>query len=137
MIPNILKSVLPNENILKVFGDDYPTYDETCVRDYVHVTDLAQAYLLGLENMEKGKGFSSFNLGNGNGFSVLEVIESCERAENVEVTYKIDGRREGDPPSLVADSNKAKESLVWKPKFGSLDSIISSALKCHREERGG
>lgn len=131
LIPNVLKAALSNESNLKVFGDDYPTPDGTCVRDYVHVTDLAQAHLLGLEYMQNKKGFSAFNLGNGDGFSVLEVIRSCEGATNIPVKYQIDGRRVGDPASLVADSRKAKELLGWDVKFGYLDKIVFTALDWH------
>jgi UDP-glucose 4-epimerase len=132
LIPNVLKAALSNESNLKVFGDDYPTPDGTCVRDYVHVTDLAQAHLLGLEYMQDNKGFSAFNLGNGGGFSVLEVIKSCEVATDLAVKYQIDGRREGDPASLVANSRKAKELLGWDGQFGYLDNIVSTAFNWHK-----
>ena len=132
LIPNVLKAALSNESSLKVFGDDYPTPDGTCVRDYVHVTDLAQAHLLGLEYMQNNKGFSAFNLGNGDGFSVLEVIRSCEGATNLPINYQIDDRREGDPALLVADSRKAKELLGWDVKFGYLDKIVFTALDWHK-----
>ena len=132
LIPNILKAALSDESHLKVFGDDYPTPDGTCVRDYVHVTDLAQAHLLGLKYMKKNKGFSAFNLGNGDGFSVLEVIKSCEDATGLPIFYEIDDRREGDPASLVADSRKAKELLGWDGDFGCLGKIVSSALEWHK-----
>ena len=138
LIPNILKTALSNETNLKVFGDDYPTPDGTCVRDYVHVTDLAQAHLLGLEYMQNNKGFSAFNLGNGDGFSVLEVIKSCEEIADTKISFHIDGRRDGDPASLVAESRKAKELLGWDGQFGCLDKIVSTALewhKTHKDER--
>jgi UDP-glucose 4-epimerase len=131
LIPNVLKAAILNESNLKVFGDDYPTPDGTCVRDYVHVTDLAQAHLLGLEYMQNKKGFSAFNLGNGDGFSVLEVIKGCEKIADTKISFQIDGRREGDPASLVADSRKVKELLGWVSQFGYLDKIVSSALKWH------
>jgi len=131
LIPNVLKAALTNKTNLKVFGDDYPTPDGTCVRDYVHVTDLAQAHMLGLEYMEKNKGFAAFNLGNGNGFSVLDVIKSSEHITGSSVFYDIDERREGDPASLIADSFKARKLLGWNIQFGSIDTIVSSALKWH------
>jgi UDP-glucose 4-epimerase len=131
LIPNVLKAAILNESNLKVFGDDYPPPDGTCVRDYVHVTDLAQAHLLGLEYMQNKKGFSAFNLGNGDGFSVLEVIKGCEKIADTKISFQIDGRREGDPASLVADSRKVKELLGWVSQFGYLDKIVSSALKWH------
>ena len=135
LIPNVLKAALSNESNLKVFGDDYPTPDGTCVRDYVHVLDLAQAHLLGLENMQNNKGFSAFNLGNGDGFSVLEVIKSCEDATNLPISYEVDDRREGDPARLVADSRKAKEVLCWDGQFGHLDKIVSTALEWHKTHK--
>jgi len=132
LIPNVLKAALSNESNLKVFGDDYPTPDGTCVRDYVHVTDLAQAHLLGLEHMQNNKGFSAFNLGNGDGFSVLEVIGSCERAVKKTIPYDLDMRRAGDPPVLVADSSAAICELTWEPKFTDLNVIIQSAWEWHK-----
>jgi len=131
LIPNILKSTQSGGNELKVFGDDYGTHDGTCVRDYVHVTDLAQAHLLGLVYMKEDKGFSAFNLGNGNGFSVLEVIKSCERVLGNPIRYKMDLKRLGDPAVLVADSLKATHNLGWKPEFSELDEIIKSAWHWH------
>jgi UDP-glucose 4-epimerase len=135
LIPNVLKAALSNESNLKVFGDDYPTPDGTCVRDYVHVTDLAQAHLLGLEYMQNNKGFSAFNLGNGDGFSVLEVIKGCEKIADTKIQFQIDGRREGDPASLVADSRKVKELLGWDGQFGCLDKIVSTALEWHKTHK--
>ena len=136
LIPNVLKSAIAGGNSLKVFGNDYDTHDGTCVRDYVHVTDLAQAHLLGLERMRSGsKGFSAYNLGNGNGFSVLDVIESCERVVSNTISYQIDGRRAGDPAALVADSDKALSVLGWKPEFVKLDSIVGSAWKWHMNSK--
>ena len=131
LLPNILKAALSRNNSLRVFGDDYPTPDGTCVRDYVHVTDLAQAHLLGLKYIQKNKGFSAFNLGNGNGFSVLEMIKSCEDATNLSIPYQIDSRRAGDPEVLIANSSKARELLGWNLQFSKLDTIISTSLKWH------
>jgi len=132
LIPNVLKSAITGGNSLKVFGNDYETHDGTCVRDYVHVTDLAQAHLLGLKSMRgQGKGFSAYNLGNGNGFSVLDVIDGCERVVGNTISYQIDGRRAGDPAILVADSNKAVIGLGWKPEFDRLGSIVGSAWQWH------
>lgn len=133
LIPNVLKAAIAGGNSLKVFGNDYPTHDGTCVRDYVHVTDLAQAHLLGLESMRADAGgFSAYNLGNGNGFSVLDVIGSCERVVNNSISYQIDGRRAGDPAVLVADSGKALSALGWTPEFDQLDSIVGSAWQWHK-----
>jgi UDP-glucose 4-epimerase len=132
LIPNILKSTFTGGNILKVFGNDYETHDGTCVRDYVHVTDLAEAHFLGLEYMKDNSGFSAFNLGNASGFSVLDVIGSCERVVKKTIPYDLGMRRVGDPPMLVADSSAAINELGWEPKFGELDALISSAWGWHK-----
>lgn len=133
LIPNILKSGLTSGNTLKVFGNDYDTHDGTCVRDYVHVTDLAQAHLLGLERMNLFKGFSAYNLGNGAGFSVLDVIKSCERIIDSPITYELCARRPGDPATLVADSSAALKELNWNPEYRSINSIVSSACLWHQK----
>ena len=134
LIPNVLKAALSNESNLKVFGDDYPTPDGTCVRDYVHVTDLAQAHLLGLEYMQDNKGFSAFNLGNGDGFSVLEVINSCENIADTKIPFQIDERRDGDPAVLVSENKLAVEALNWKPEYHDISNIIKSAWSWHSIE---
>ena len=131
LIPNILMSALSKTNTLKVFGDDYPTHDGTCIRDYIHVTDLAQAHLLGLNYMNKVKGFSAFNLGNGSGFSVLEIIKKFQIIGDINVEYKVDLRREGDPAVLVADNELAKSLLKWDPKYEDINEIIKSAWLWH------
>jgi len=131
LIPNILKSVISQDQKLKVFGNDYNTHDGTCVRDYIHVKDLAKAHLLGMNYMKSHSGFSTFNLGNGNGFSVLDVINSSQKVTGIPISYQIDKHRPGDPPTLVADSEKAKNTLGWRPDFASLDSIIDSAWTWH------
>tara|TARA_B100000900_G_scaffold354533_1_gene323308 strand:- start:17868 stop:18839 length:972 start_codon:yes stop_codon:yes gene_type:complete len=135
LIPNVLKTAISKESSLKVFGDDYPTSDGTCIRDYVHVTDLAQAHLLGLDYMKNNKGFSAFNLGNGDGFSVLEVINSCQRVTDTKIPFQIDGRREGDPALLVAENAYAKNLLGWNPEYDQIDSIIDSAWHWHGKGR--
>ena len=132
LIPNILKSVLPDGNKLKVFGTDYDTYDGTCVRDYVHVTDLAQAHLLALEHMNNNSGFSAYNLGNGKGFSVADVIKACEKVTGTCIQFAIEGRRTGDPAVLVADSQLAFNQLGWRPQYDSLDAIVRSAWRWHQ-----
>lgn len=136
LIPNILKSTIPGGSVLKVFGNDYETHDGTCVRDYVHVTDLAEAHFLALEYMKDNSGFSAFNLGNGSGFSVLDVIRSCERAVKKMIPFDPAMRRVGDPPVLVADSSAAICKISWEPKFDSLDAITQSAWRWH-EHSGG
>ena len=132
LIPNVLKAALSNESSLKVFGDDYPTPDGTCMRDYVHVTDLAQAHLLGLEYMQDKKGFSAFNLGNGDGFSVLEVIKGCEKIADTKISFQLDGRREGDPAVLVSENKFAFHELGWCPRYNDISDILKSAFFWHR-----
>ncbi len=133
LIPNVLKAALSSESNLKIFGNDYPTHDGTCVRDYVHVIDLAQAHLLGFKYMLNNNGFSAFNLGNGDGFSVLEVIHGCEDVAQNEILYKFDERREGDPAVLVAENADAKSLLGWNPTYNKIHEIIDSAWHWHNK----
>ena len=133
LIPNILKSITSTDAVLKIFGDDYPSEDGTCVRDYVHVTDLAQAHLLSLNLMKsRKKGFSEFNLGNGNGFSVMSVLNACVDVVGREIPFSVGARRSGDPAFLIADSEKAIKGLKWSPEYSSLKSIIASAWVWHK-----
>lgn len=134
LIPNILKSIKNNET-LNIFGNDYDTNDGTCIRDYIHVTDLADAHLKSLEYMQKNKGFSDFNLGNESGFSILEILASCQKITNKKIEYKFSARRQGDPAVLVSDSSKAKNYLSWRPKFLEIDAIISTAWRWHCDEK--
>ena len=133
LIPSILNSVLFGKGDFKIFGNDYPTFDGTCIRDYIHVTDLAKAHLLALKYMEKNKGFSAFNLGNGNGTSILEIISIIESCLGKAVNYEIAERRAGDPPILVANSIEAENKLGWKPSYDSTKSIIDSAINWHKK----
>lgn len=121
----------PHETRLRVFGTDYETEDGTCVRDYVHVEDLATAHLAAAEQMVAGArtGFSAYNLGIGRGFSVLEVIESCRRVTGVPIQYRTAGRRAGDAARLVADSRLAQRELDWEPHYRSLDPIVATAWR--------
>lgn len=132
LIPNVLKAVIGQGAGLKVFGDDYPTPDGTCIRDYVHVEDLAQAHELALGYMERHDGAHAFNLGNGNGFSVLEVIGAATRVTGREVPFELAPRRAGDPAVLVSASSKARRELGWVPAYSSIDSIIESAWRWHQ-----
>lgn len=131
LIPNVLKAVLDQGPGLKVFGDDYPTPDGTCVRDYVHVEDLAQAHELALDYMERHEGAHAFNLGSGQGFSVREVIAAAEQVTGRKVPYEMAPRRAGDPAILVASSERARRELGWQPKYNDLRSIIESAWRWH------
>jgi UDP-glucose 4-epimerase len=135
LIPNVLRSVLGGGAGLKVFGDDYPTADGTCVRDYVHVEDLAQAHQLALDYMSDRDGAHVFNLGSGKGFSVREVISAAERITKHSVAYDIAPRRPGDPAVLVASNAKARVELGWKPQFCGLDEIVGSAWRWHSSQR--
>jgi len=132
LIPNALKAAAGSGAGLKVFGNDYPTPDGTCVRDYVHVLDLADAHLRALDWMDREPGAHRFNLGNGNGFSVLEVIEAARKVSGREIPYEIGPRRAGDPPVLVASSRLAREKLRWTPKYDRIEPIIESAWAWHR-----
>ncbi|MFL6592902.1 MAG: UDP-glucose 4-epimerase GalE [Luteimonas sp.] len=134
LIPNVLRAALGTGPGLRVFGDDYPTPDGTCVRDYVHVDDLAQAHELALAFLEDHAGAHAFNLGNGQGFSVREVIAAAGAASGRHVDYAVEPRRAGDPSVLVASSEKARRVLGWAPAHTSLQPIIESALRWHREQ---
>lgn len=131
LIPIVLGVALGKRESVTVFGDDYPTRDGTCVRDYVHVADLARAHVLALEAL--GKGSRTYNLGNGQGFTVKEVIETARQVTGHPIPAKIGPRRPGDPPVLVAASDKIRNELGWKPAFPDLRSIIESAWSWHRE----
>jgi UDP-glucose 4-epimerase len=132
LIPLILDVALGRRANIKIFGKDYPTKDGTCVRDYIHVHDLAEAHLLALGALtEKSKVI--YNIGNGQGFSVLEVIESVRRVTGRPIAVEECPRRAGDPAVLVASSEKIKAELGWKPKFAELDEIVASAWEWHRQ----
>jgi UDP-glucose 4-epimerase len=136
LIPLLIKATLNPQGIVSIFGDDYPTKDGSCVRDYVHVKDIAQAHRLALEKVESLTG-RAYNLGNGNGFSNFEVVEATSRIIGKKTPTKISPRRAGDPAVLVASSEKAKKELGWKPQFSDLDSIIESAVQWHKNHPGG
>jgi len=134
LIPNVLRAALGTGPALKVFGDDYPTADGTCVRDYVHVDDLAQAHQLALDYLDAHPGAHAFNLGNGQGFSVREVIAAAEAVGGRKIEHAIEPRRPGDPSVLVASSAKAREQLGWTPVYTTLVPIIDSALRWHQAQ---
>jgi UDP-glucose 4-epimerase len=135
LIPNVLRAALGTGPALKVFGDDYPTPDGTCVRDYVHVDDLAQAHELALAYLDANPGAHAFNLGNGQGFSVREVIAAAAAVSGRPIAHAIEPRRPGDPSVLVASSAKARGQLGWKPVHTRLEPIIESALHWHQGQR--
>ena len=131
LIPNIIKSMLNKNTNLKIFGNDYNTSDGTCIRDYVHVCDLADAHVMALKHIKDDNCFLQLNLGNGNGFSVLDIIKSIERVSNEKIKFSIEKRRLGDPDILIADSSEAK-SLGWRTNYSEIDDITSSALHWHK-----
>ncbi|CAN5640624.1 UDP-glucose 4-epimerase GalE [soil metagenome] len=131
LIPLILDVAMGRRKNIKIFGRDYPTKDGTCVRDYIHVQDLAEAHLLALEAL-KDKSCLIYNIGNGQGFTVLEVIDSVRRVTGKDIPLEEHERRAGDPAVLVASAEKIKQELGWKPNFAELDAIIESAWKWHQ-----
>ena len=135
LIPNILKSVAgSNQAGLKVFGNNYPTADGTCVRDYIHINDLAAAHMLAGDYIEQHDGAYAFNLGNGNGFSVLDVIQAAVKVVGADILYDIELPRAGDPAILVADASLANKELGWKPQYTNIEDIIATAWQWHKNE---
>lgn len=137
LIPLILQVPNGEREKISVFGDDYPTRDGTCVRDYIHVTDLAQAHILALDYLLAGGENNVFNLGNGVGFTVKEVIDVTRKVTGHPIPAEICPRRAGDPAQLVASSEKAKTVLGWKPQYAELDTIVSSAWTWHKNHPNG
>lgn len=126
LIPLLLKAVQSGKPVT-LFGDDYPTEDGTCIRDYIHVSDLAEAHIHAVESLLNGGPSDVFNVGTGDGHSVKQVVEAVERVTGKPVPFSMGPRREGDPPSLVADSSKLRSSLGWKPMRADLDRIVADA----------
>jgi UDP-glucose 4-epimerase len=135
LIPLVLQVALGKRESISIFGDDYPTTDGTCVRDYIHVADIASAHILALEDIESEN--ETYNLGNGQGFSVLEVIEEARKITGHEIPVKMCARRAGDPSILVGSSDRIRRKLGWDPKYPSLSSIIASAWKWHQANPNG
>lgn len=133
LIPLILDAASGEREDIKIFGTDYNTPDGTCIRDYVHVTDLADAHIKALEYLKNGGKSDFFNLGNGNGFSVREVIETARKITGKKIKAVEDVRRPGDPPVLVGSSKKAREILKWEPKYDDLSRIVETAWKWHEK----
>jgi UDP-glucose 4-epimerase len=136
LIPNVLEVVLNQNPDVVIFGTDYATRDGTCIRDFVHVVDIAQAHLLALEKIGNLSG-NIYNLGNGNGYSVLEVIKTAEEVAGVKIPVKFCPRRLGDPAVLVASAERAKRELCWKPQFSKLEDIIESAWRWLKDHPDG
>lgn len=137
LIPLILQVPLGQREAIKIFGEDYDTKDGTCIRDYIHVTDLAQAHILAVQYLLDGKESNIFNLGNGIGFTVKEVVETARKVTKHPIPAVIEGRRAGDPAQLIASSEKAKTVLGWKPEHADLEEIIGTAWKWHSTHPNG
>lgn len=133
LIPNVLKVPLGQAQHCEIYGTDYPTADGTCIRDYIHIVDLAQAHMLAMQPGKQG----FYNLGNGEGYSVRQVIEMCEKVSGKKIPAIEKPRRPGDPAKLVASAEKAMNELGWKPKFPKLEDIVSSAWAWHKAHPSG
>jgi UDP-glucose 4-epimerase len=133
LIPNVLKVALGQASQCEIYGTDYPTPDGTCIRDYIHIVDLAQAHILALQPGKQG----FYNLGNGDGYSVRQVIETCSQVSGCKISAVEKPRRPGDPPKLVASAAKAIRDLGWKPVFPKLEDIIKTAWAWHKKHPHG
>ena len=137
LIPLILKVPLGKRDHITIFGEDYPTPDGTCIRDYIHVLDLAAAHILALDYLRNGGESNIFNLGNGQGFSVKEMIAAAEKVTGQKIKTEIGARRAGDPAQLIASSDKARKILKWTPKFTDIEKIIETAWTWHKKNPDG
>ncbi|MBD7967463.1 UDP-glucose 4-epimerase GalE [Paenibacillus gallinarum] len=137
LIPLVLQTALGQRKQIAIFGDDYKTEDGTCIRDYIHVSDLADAHLRAVDYLRKGEESNVFNLGNGTGFSVKEVIETAKKVTGLEIPVVMEPRRAGDPAVLVASSSKARSVLGWEPKYTNLEDVIASAWGWHQSHPEG
>jgi len=135
LIPITLQVALGQRDKIVIYGDDYPTRDGTCVRDYIHVVDLAQAHILALQALDQGS--RTYNLGNGRGFSVKEVIETCREVTGHPIPAEVGARRPGDPPTLIAASDRIREELRWEPQYPDLETIVAHAWEWHRTHPRG
>ena len=137
LIPLILQVPLGKREFISIFGDDYETHDGTCIRDYIHVTDLADAHILAVHKLREGSESNIYNLGSGNGFTVKEMIEAARKVTEHEIPAKVCERRAGDPAKLVASSEKARRELGWNPKYENVEDMISSAWTWHKNHPNG
>ena len=137
LIPRILGAMAGGQARFEIFGDDYPTPDGTCVRDYIHVCDLAHAHRLGLEALSGGHAGGVYNLGNGRGYSNLEIVRACASVTGLDVEVDFGPRRAGDPAALVASADKAGRELGWRPERGELTEIVGDAWRWHRAHPDG
>ncbi|MBF2067596.1 MAG: UDP-glucose 4-epimerase GalE [Calothrix sp. C42_A2020_038] len=136
IIPLVLQTALGLRESVSIFGTDYPTADGTCVRDYIHVSDLADAHVLGLEYLLRGGDSAVFNLGNGNGFSVREVIDTARKVTCKPIKAIECERRPGDPPALIGSADKARQILGWEPQYSSIEDILTHAWVWHQKRHG-
>jgi UDP-glucose 4-epimerase len=137
LIPIALQAALGIRKSISIFGTDYPTADGSCVRDYIHVTDLAEAHLLALEYLSAGGAPDAFNLGNGMGHSVMEVVEAARRVTGKRIEAVHAPRRPGDPATLIGSSQKAMSALGWKPRFDRIETMVETAWRWMKERPGG
>ncbi|MEG0856880.1 MAG: UDP-glucose 4-epimerase GalE [Terrisporobacter sp.] len=137
LIPLILQVPLGKREFISIFGDDYDTHDGTCIRDYIHVTDLADAHILAVEKLREGSESNIYNLGSGNGFTVKEIIDAARKVTGHEICAKTCERRAGDPAKLVASSHKARKELGWEPKYENVEVMISTAWNWHKSHPNG
>ena len=137
LIPLVLQVATGERESIKIFGDDYPTPDGTCLRDYIHVSDLTQAHLLALESLMEGGNSATYNLGNSTGYSVRQIIDSARQITGHAIPAVMAERRAGDPAILIADSTRIREQLGWQPRFEKIDDIIDTAWTWHQKEATG
>lgn len=137
LIPLIIQAAMGKRDSIKIFGNDYNTPDGTCVRDYIHVSDLAQAHYLALQKLRKGENSEIYNLGNGKGFSVKEVVDVVRKVTGKDIKAEDAPRRPGDPATLVASSEKIKRELNWQPKMNELETIVATAWEWHSKHPNG
>jgi UDP-glucose 4-epimerase len=136
LIPLAIFAAMDKAEAIKIYGTDYPTKDGTCIRDYIHIEDLCKAHLLAIEKLDKETELT-YNLGNGKGYSVREVIDTVKKVSGKNFKVIETNRRPGDPPALVCDSTKAKNELGWQPKWTNLEKIVESAWKWHSKHPDG
>ena len=136
LLPLVLQVATGERDAITIFGEDYPTPDGTCLRDYIHVSDLTRAHLLALEALLNGGGNTTYNLGNSSGYSVRQVIEAAREITGHPIPVRTTERRAGDPAVLIADSSRIRDELGWKPRYERLDDIIRTAWSWHRREAG-
>jgi UDP-glucose 4-epimerase len=137
LIPILCQAALGQREAVTIFGDDYNTPDGTCIRDYVHVCDLAQAHILALESLQNGADGARYNVGYGHGFSVKEMVDAAKKASGVDFKVELGARRDGDPATLIADATAIKKGLGWQPQYDDLDAIMAHAWAWHAAHPNG